>query len=113
VSGRFENISPDHFIWKGISFRHDDNALKIGTDALLLASWVPKILSAPQNILDVGTGSGIIAILMAHDFSASRVTGIDPEWSAVQLAQSNVVSSNYQDRVQIEHLGLIAFSKSQ
>lgn len=112
MSGRFENISPDHFLWKGISFRHDDSVLKIGTDALLLASWIPKILLAPKNILDVGTGSGVIAILMAHEFPAASVIGIDLEEKAVQLAQSNANSSQYQDRVQIEQSGLIAFSKT-
>jgi tRNA1(Val) A37 N6-methylase TrmN6 len=48
------NQSSPPFLWKGISFKHDDRVLKIGTDALLLATWIPKIVSSSLYILDVG-----------------------------------------------------------
>jgi tRNA1Val (adenine37-N6)-methyltransferase len=112
VIALMENNSSQPFIWKGISFNQDDSVLKIGTDALLLSTWIPKILHSSQHILDIGTGSGIIAILLAHAFRTAQVTGIDPEQKAVELAQSNAESFEEHRRISIVQSGLIEFSKT-
>jgi tRNA1Val (adenine37-N6)-methyltransferase len=107
-----ENNSSQPFIWKGISFNQDNGVLKIGTDALLLSTWIPKILHSSEHILDIGTGSGIIAILLAHEFSAAQVTGIDPEHKAVELARSNAESAEDHPRIRILQSGLMEFAET-
>jgi len=112
VSTPIDYKDREPFIWKGNAFFQDEGVLKIGTDALLLSSWIPKILHSPKNILDVGTGSGVIAILMAHEFASATITGIDHEIKAVQLAQLNVGMSVYKERIRFLHSGLAEFAKS-
>jgi len=99
--------STDRFDWKGISLYQDDRVLKVGTDALLLATWVPSIIHPPEFILDVGTGSGILALLMAQAYKQSSILAIDPEESATQLARFNVGLSDHQSRIQVDQTGLL------
>ena len=102
----------DRFDWKGISLYQDDRVLKVGTDALLLATWVPTILQHPSFILDVETGSGILSLLMAQSYPQSSILAIDPEESAAQLARINVGLSDHQTRIQVDQTGLLELASS-
>ena len=101
------------FIWKGISFKQDDRVLRIGTDALLLATWIPKIVSSADYILDVGTGCGVIAVLLAQSFPAAQVTGIDSNLNAVELAIENAGVSGLKNKILIQQSGLEEFVPGQ
>ena len=104
--------SSDRFDWKGITLYQDDRVLKVGTDALLLATWVPNIIHHAEFILDVGTGSGILALLMAQSYKQSSVLAIDPDESAAQLANKNVGLSDYKNRIQVDQTGLLELASS-
>ena len=55
----------------------------------------------PRNILDIGTGTGLIALMMAQRFPEAHVTGIDIDPQAVRQARENVAASPFADRVTI------------
>ena len=74
--------------------------MKVGTDGTLLGSWA----SAPAGacrILDVGTGTGLIALMMAQRFPEARVTGIDIDTDAVVQASENALESPFKERIMI------------
>ena len=75
----------------------DDNkcAMKVGTEGVLLGAWCPK----GTRILDVGTGSGLIARMLMQRFPEAQVEGIDIDEQAVSQAIQNGVNS-YVSRVQ-------------
>ncbi len=103
------NQTSPPFLWKGISFNQDDRVLKIGTDALLLATWIPKIVSTVSNIRDIGTGCGVIAILLAKAFPNAKVTGIDSDTHAVELARENAEGAILEKKVLIDQSRLEEF----
>ena len=73
--------------------------MKVGTDGVLLGAWTP--LPQEGRILDVGTGSGLIALMAAQRNSRLHVTGIDIDADAVAQAQENVAASPFADRVEV------------
>jgi len=78
--------------------------MKVGTDGVLLGAWAP--LHNGNRILDVGTGSGLIALMLAQRFPTSTILGIDIDTSAVSQARENVAASPFANRVAIEGISL-------
>ncbi len=77
---------------------HDDNcAMKIGTDALVLGAIADH--SNPKHILDVGSGSGVVALMLAQRFESSEVVGVELNEEAFTQATENFRSSPFSNRV--------------
>ena len=77
---------------------HDENcAMKIGTDALVLGAIADH--SKPGQILDVGTGSGVLALMLAQRFELSEVVGVELNKEAFIQAEENFRSSPFSNRV--------------
>ena len=76
--------------------------MKVGTDGTLLGAWahVPEI-SRKVRILDIGTGTGLIAMMMAQRFTESQITGIDIDPEAVAQARMNVELSPFSSQISI------------
>ena len=83
-------MSSSIFQWRDLSIEQDDHVFKICTDAILLATWVGKIISNPFSILDAGTGSGVIALMLSELFPDSKIVAIDKDENAVDLTENNV-----------------------
>lgn len=80
---------------------HQDRcAMKVGTDSLLLGSWV--CTSEEQKILDIGSGSGLLALMMAQRTPFAEVVGVEIDEEAAEQARENVAASPWGDRVRIE-----------
>ena len=57
--------------------------MKVGTDGVLLGGWVSSDLQA-NRILDIGTGSGLIALMLAQKYPHSKIIGIEPDPGSFQ-----------------------------
>ena len=79
----------DVFIWKDISILQKEDVFKVGTDALLLGAWVPRILSNTNSILDLGSGTGILALIMHRAFPDASILAIDRDENSVALCSHN------------------------
>lgn len=90
-------MANDYFRFKQFTIWQDRCAMKVGTDGTLLGAWA----NGGKNILDVGTGTALIALMMAQRFPEALVTGIDIDRQAVQQAQANVGASPFSERVSI------------
>lgn len=86
----------DVFRFKHFSICHDRCAMKVGTDGVLLGAWG---CVEGKHILDVGTGSGLIALMAAQRNRDAMVLGIDIDKQAVLQAQENVAASPFADSV--------------
>ena len=74
--------------------------MKVGTDGTLLGAWANAPVE-PCRILDIGTGTGLVALMMAQRYPQSQVIGIDIDRDAAIQAQENVDASPFSDRVKI------------
>jgi tRNA1Val (adenine37-N6)-methyltransferase len=92
------------FHFKQFSVRHDRCAMKIGTDAILLGVWaeVPK----EGRILDVGTGTGVIALMMAQRTPGAMIDAIEIDEAAASQAAENFAASLWKDRLSVYHTSL-------
>ena len=95
------------FRFKQFSIGHDPRVMKVGTDAVLLGAWASH--EGPAHILDIGTGSGVIALMMAQRFPTAQVTAIDLDEASVALATKNFTLSPYSDRLAAIHLPVQQF----
>lgn len=85
------------FAFKQFTIHHDRCAMKVGTDGVLLGAWVN--LSNSHRILDIGTGTGLIALMMAQRCNDGNITAIDIDTEAVSQANENIQASPWKDRV--------------
>jgi len=83
--------------------------MKVGTDAVLLGSWTDT--SESHFILDIGTGTGILALMLAQR-SKAAIDAIDIEESACIQARENIKASPWENRIKIHHVPLQEFAKS-
>lgn len=70
--------------------------MKVGTDGVLLGAWV-RLGEEDRRILDIGTGTGVIAIMLAQRASEAKICGVDIE--SVEEAAANVARSPWADRI--------------
>lgn len=96
-----------YFSFKRFTVYHDKCAMKVGTDGVLLGAWTN--VNTSQKILDIGTGSGLVALMLAQRCEAS-ITAIDIDSEAVEQAQINIDSSNWKNRMEVLHIDLCKFS---
>ena len=71
--------------------------MKVGTDGVLLGAWA----QGGSCILDIGTGTGVIALMMAQRFPDAQVTAVDIDGGAVLQAQQNITASPFADRMRV------------
>lgn len=109
-------MGSDSFQFKQFSVRHDRCSMKVGTDGVLLGSWAGHQQLSTANcqlsILDIGTGSGLIALMMAQRFPQATITGIDIDLASVEQARENVVHSPFHN-IDIQHIALEAFNEGK
>lgn len=90
------------FRFKQFQVYHDKTAHKIGTDAVLLGAWADINLK-PNQILDIGSGSGIIALMMAQRSIAKQIDAIEIQADAYQECVQNFENSHWNDRLFCYH----------
>lgn len=88
----------DTFCFRRFTIRQDRCAMKVGTDGVLLGAWAE--LPQKGRILDVGTGTGLIA-LMAAQRSEAQVTGLEIDADAAAQAAENAATSPWAERITI------------
>jgi tRNA1Val (adenine37-N6)-methyltransferase len=82
--------------------------MKIGTDGVLLGAWTP-IEANPFSILDIGTGTGIIALMLAQRSAAEQIDALEIDEDAFEQATDNFENSPWNDRLFCFHAGLDEF----
>ena len=93
-------MGKNSFQFKQFTINQDRCAMKVGTDGTLLGAWANAPMG-PCRILDIGTGTGLVALMMAQRFPESQVVGIDIDRDATIQAKENVDASPYSERITI------------
>ena len=96
------------FSFKKFSIEQDRCAMKVGTDGVLLGAWTP-LENNPFSILDIGTGTGIIALMLAQRSHAEQIDALEIDEDAYEQATDNFENSPWNDRLFCFHAALEEF----
>jgi tRNA1Val (adenine37-N6)-methyltransferase len=99
--------SNSYFQFKQFVVNQEDCAMKVGTDGVLLGAWFD--FKENGSVLDIGTGTGLIA-LMAAQRGADSVVAVEIDEKAARQAAENVASSKWKDIVTVVHSDIACFS---
>ena len=100
------------FTFKQFHIDHSRCAMKVGTDGTLLGAWV-RLPDTTRSILDIGTGSGLIAIMTAQRSSEAHITAIDIDADCAAQARLNAEASPWSDRFSVLHTSLQDFTTKE
>ena len=98
-------MNSSFFHFQQFSIRQKDSAMKIGTDGVLLGAWTEPLVN-DTAILDIGTGTGLIALMLAQRFSKAKVDAVEVNDAAASEAKFNFSNSPWSNRLTVFH-GLI------
>lgn len=100
------------FRFKGFTIEDDRSSMKVGTDGVLLGAWT-KIDGSEQRILDIGTGSGLIALMMAQRSKSTIIDAVEIDKNSADQAADNFASSEWSERLQIFHTDIKSFEETE
>lgn len=89
----------DIFRFKQFSVEHALCGMKVSTEACILGAWAPPPATAPRHILDIGTGSGLLALMLAQRFPEALVHAVELEENACRQARLNFSRSPFASRI--------------
>lgn len=87
------------FRFKQFSVEQQRCAMKVGTDGVLLGAWC-DLRESDRRILDIGTGTGVIALMAAQRCPSARITAVDIDSDCAAQARDNIAASPWSDRVE-------------
>ena len=96
------------FKFKQFAVNQDRCAMKIGSDAVLLGAWCP-IDNNPKSILDVGAGTGILALMLAQRTNADQIDALEIDEEAYEQCVENFENSPWADKLFCYHAALDEF----
>lgn len=99
------------FKFKQFEVDQTDCAMRINTDGVLIAAMANH--ERPKNILDIGTGTGVIALMLAQRFPDANIHAVEIDEQATKTAERNFQQSSFADRLMIKNIGIEQFSYSQ
>lgn len=90
-------MAASDFHFQKFSVRHAKSAMKVGIDSMLLGGWAP--FKNPKTILDIGTGCGLLSLMMAQRFPGVEIMGVEMDPVACEETEGNFTRSPWSDRL--------------
>nr|WP_321450579.1 methyltransferase [uncultured Carboxylicivirga sp.] len=101
-------MANSYFRFKQFTVNQEKAAMKVGTDGVLLGAWA--CCDKARKILDVGTGSGLIALMMAQRNPNAEIVAIEIDEVACEQAEQNFKNSPWSDRLSVVHTSIQDYS---
>ena len=101
-------MSNTYFQFKQFIVHQDKCAMKVTTDACILGAWIP-LRQDDLDILDIGSGTGLLALMLAQRNKDAHITGVEIERDAAIQAGQNFLNSPWPDRLQMVQSDIALF----
>lgn len=99
------------FSFKQFDVRDEHSAMKVGTDGVLLGAWAD--IATDCRILDIGTGSGIISLMIAQRNHRAKIVALDIDAGAVEDATQNACRSPWGERIEVVHSDIAGYETAE
>lgn len=101
-------MANNYFCFKQFTVEQANTAMKVGTDGVLLGAWARS--ESPKHILDIGTGTGLVALMLAQRTNA-QIDALEIEYGAYLQASENIAKSPWSGRIRAIHISFQDFYK--
>jgi tRNA1Val (adenine37-N6)-methyltransferase len=109
-NSEFGYMANDFFTFKQFTIYQDKCAFKVGTDGVLLGAYTD--ITGSKKILDIGTGSGLVALMLAQRSNA-EIVAIEPDYDSFEQACRNFRESKWGKKIRSENIDLQSFKKNK
>ncbi len=103
-------MSNSYFQFKQFTIHQDKCAMKVTTDGCLFGAWVAEIIKneklISKNCLDIGTGTGLLALMVAQKNNC-RIDAVEIDKESAEQAASNAAASPWSDRINVIHADIL------
>ena len=99
------------FRFKQFAVEQEDVAMKVGTDGVLLGAWAE--CEGAKNILDIGTGTGVIALQMAQRNALAQIHAVEIDETAAHRARANFDMSPWAERLTVVQSAVQEFAPTE
>ena len=97
------------FKFKQFEVQQDKCTMKVGTDGVLLGAWAP--IDEVNSVLDIGTGTGLISMMLAQRTEKGKIVAIEVDESAANQAKANFANCNWKDKLEVVQQAIQDFAK--
>jgi len=101
-------MSNSYFRFKQFTVQQSDAAMKVNTDGVLLGAWAD--VQGAERILDVGTGTGVIALILAQRTTTALVDAVEIDRDSAMQAAKNIVESPWAERMKVFAMSFQTFA---
>ncbi|MDR1553300.1 MAG: methyltransferase [Prevotellaceae bacterium] len=98
------------FSFKQFTIEQEKSAMKVGVDGVMLGAWID--VANASNILDIGTGTGLIAIMTAQRNSIASIDAVEIERQSYEQAVANVNNCKWKERINVIHEKFQTFAQT-
>src|SRR6187401_331254 len=106
-------MANSYFQFKQFTIHQDQCAMKVTTDACLFGAWVAEEINNEKliinNCLDIGAGTGLLALMVAQKNREIEIEAIEIDKDAAEQAKDNVASSSWKEQINIIQADVKAF----
>ena len=106
-------MANQYFQFKEFIIQQDACGMKVTTDGCLFGAWAASLIQSinPQQILDIGTGTGLLSLMLAQQTTAT-IDAVEIDEAAAVQANQNVASSKWKKQITIHQTNILNYSKN-
>jgi tRNA1Val (adenine37-N6)-methyltransferase len=99
-------MANNYFKFKQFTIWQDKCAMKVSTTACILGAYTNV---EGNTVLDIGTGTGLLSLMLAQKYKQAQITSIDIDEQAIAQAKYNIANSNFSNQIKVEHCAIQQF----